>query len=253
MLEHDRATVLNKYDVTYYICPHCGFVQTENPYWLDEAYSKAIASEDTGVMRRNLRNANSLLPFLRILGNDIKILDFGGGHGILTRIMRDYGFDFYHQDKYAENLFANGFEGDLNQKWQLITAFENFEHFVEPMEEIERLMGQTDILYFSTELLPDNAPLIKDWWYYAPGTGQHIAFYSRKSLHYIARKLNVHLITNGHSLHIFSKVHITKNYFAVLRIYKTVNHIINIGKYLKKKSKTIEDMNTIIAKNRVQK
>jgi len=115
---HDKATILNKYDVAYYICPNCGFIQTENPYWLEESYSKAIATADTGIMSRNLQNAPDLLFFMRFI-NGANFLDFGGGHGILTRIMRDYGYNFYHYDKYAENLFANGFEGGLDERRQI--------------------------------------------------------------------------------------------------------------------------------------
>jgi glycosyltransferase involved in cell wall biosynthesis len=36
------AKILQKYDVKYYQCHSCGFVQTEEPYWLNEAYTDAI-------------------------------------------------------------------------------------------------------------------------------------------------------------------------------------------------------------------
>ncbi|MEJ2506837.1 MAG: hypothetical protein P8Y81_11315 [Ignavibacteriaceae bacterium] len=48
------ATVLQKYDVKYFHCPECGFLQTEEPYWLDEAYSSAIGAEDTGLIALNI-------------------------------------------------------------------------------------------------------------------------------------------------------------------------------------------------------
>ena len=38
----DNAKVLNKYNVKYFQCSNCGFVQTENPYWLAEAYKEAM-------------------------------------------------------------------------------------------------------------------------------------------------------------------------------------------------------------------
>jgi hypothetical protein len=37
-----RATVLGKHDVAYFRCRGCGYVQTEEPYWLTESYSEAI-------------------------------------------------------------------------------------------------------------------------------------------------------------------------------------------------------------------
>jgi len=244
---HDKAIILNKYDVVYYICSTCGFIQTENPYWLEESYSKAIATADTGIMLRNLQNVSDLLFFMKFI-NGASFLDFGGGHGILTRIMRDYGYNFYHYDKYAENLFANGFEGTLDKKYNLITSFENFEHFVNPMDEIERIMKMTDVLYFSTNLIPDSIPLIKEWWYYSPSTGQHISFYSRESLNKIAEKYSLHLLTNNNTIHIFSKYKLNKNYFKYYRIYNKLSKI-NIHKLFKRQSLTMEDHYKIIGGN----
>ena len=44
--------VLHKYDVAYFQCLHCRFIQTEQPYWLGEAYEKAIARLDIGLVWR---------------------------------------------------------------------------------------------------------------------------------------------------------------------------------------------------------
>jgi hypothetical protein len=45
--------------------------------------------------------------------------------------MRDIGFDYFWQDKYTENLFAQGFENTKikNGQIELLTCFEAFEHF----------------------------------------------------------------------------------------------------------------------------
>ncbi|MDR1637843.1 MAG: class I SAM-dependent methyltransferase [Treponema sp.] len=258
MFEHDIALVLNKYNVAYYVCPKCGFIQTEEPYWLEEAYSRAIASADTGAIMRNISSANSLLFFMQFIDNNGRCLDFGGGHGILTRIMRDYGFDFYHYDKYAVNLYANGFEGNLEEKFVLITSFENFEHFVEPIKEIEKLLKQTEVLYFSTELIPKEntqsppPPRIKDWWYYSPSTGQHISFYSKKTLEYIARVFDVNYMPVNNGTHIFSKRRINNKYFKGLKYYNKLMNL-NISRFLKKKSKTMEDMYKVIAMSESKK
>jgi hypothetical protein len=47
-------------------------------------------------------------------------LDFSGGHGILTRIMRGYGFNFFHYDESTENLFASGFDRNLSKNTILL-------------------------------------------------------------------------------------------------------------------------------------
>ena len=48
------AKILNKYDIKYYHCEYCGFLQTEEPYWLDEAYKDPITLTDTGYLQRNI-------------------------------------------------------------------------------------------------------------------------------------------------------------------------------------------------------
>lgn len=52
--------ILGKYDIKYYHCRNCDFVHTEEPYWLEEAYSRPINLSDTGYVVRNLFYAKRL-------------------------------------------------------------------------------------------------------------------------------------------------------------------------------------------------
>ena len=68
-------------------CEHCGFLQTEEPYWLDEAYSESINVSDTGYMQRNLMLSEKLTILLALFfDKNAKFLDYGGGYGIFTRL-----------------------------------------------------------------------------------------------------------------------------------------------------------------------
>ena len=90
-----NAKVLDKYDVHYQQCSGCGLLQTEEPYWLDEAYSNAIAVADTGLVMRNFSIASKLVVLLYLAFEKRgAYLDIAGGYGMLTRLMRDYGFDY---------------------------------------------------------------------------------------------------------------------------------------------------------------
>lgn len=241
----DTAKILGKYDVNYWHCPKCGFIQTDEPYWFEEAYSSAISVLDVGIIYRNIENSNRLTFFMKFIPEGM-CLDFGGGNGMFTRMMRDNGFDFYHYDKYAQNEFARGFEADMSKKYTLVTAFENFEHYVKPLEEIDNLMKMTDILYFSTDLIALNPPLVKDWWYYVPITGQHISFYSLETLRFIAQKHKCYLLTNGSNLHILSKIPIQNNFFKLLRQYDKKRNKHDRIKKLKKESKMQKDFEMIL-------
>ena len=58
--------ILQKYSVEYFQCLHCGYVQTESPFWLEEAYRRPINDVDTGLMMRSYwhRNVASTLIYI---------------------------------------------------------------------------------------------------------------------------------------------------------------------------------------------
>jgi hypothetical protein len=201
--------VLNRHQVKYYECIETGFIQTEEPYWLAEAYSSAITKLDTGLIFRNELLRDKLVKIIpAFFDADRHFLDYAGGYGMFTRMMRDRGFDFYHHDIYCENLFADYFSlADAQEKndFELVTAFEVFEHLVNPLEEIKRILELGNNLIFTTELVPGRIEKASDWWYFTAETGQHIAFYTRKSLEYIASKLGCYYGTDGVQTHIFTR------------------------------------------------
>ena len=137
-----KAIVLSKYQVSYYHCPHCGFIQTEDPYWLDEAYKDPINVEDTGLLSRNISfsEMTALLIYFLFDKNGI-FLDYAGGYGIFTRLMRDIGFNFFWHDPMTQNLLSRGFEySDSLPRCELLTSFESFEHFKDPLTEITKML-----------------------------------------------------------------------------------------------------------------
>jgi hypothetical protein len=220
------ARVLSKYDVKYFRCNETGFIQTEEPYWLHEAYSSAIVSLDVGLAERNEKMvADTQKLLLKYYREANKFLDFGGGYGQFVRMMRDRGFNFYLFDEYAENLYARFFSVDAGEfslnKFDVITAFEVFEHLTDPFETIERLAGSTDSILFSTELSPAQSfSSSDDWWYFVPEIGQHIAFHTKDSLEYMGNKLGFNLYTNNTNLHLLTKRKFAKDPFAYLKIFK---------------------------------
>ena len=101
------AELLIKHQVLFSQCSECYFLQSEEPYWLDEAYADAIAVADTGLVMRNISLAAKLAPLLYLRFDPrAAFVDVAGGYGMLTRLMRDYGFNFYWDDKFCANLLA---------------------------------------------------------------------------------------------------------------------------------------------------
>jgi len=240
-----EAQILRSYTAKYYLCADCGFLQSETPHWLQEAYREPLNRCDTGVLSRNIylsRLTSVVLYFL--YGKKARCLDYSGGYGILTRMMRDIGFDCYWCDPNAENLFARGFEyrdstGDID----LVTCFEAYEHFVEPIVEIEKMLKISRNILFTTVLLPDPVPDPDNWWYYGFSHGQHISFYSIRSHRHIAKKFGLDFHTNGVNIHMFSE---RSMHLRLFRIFLFLNRIgFSMLIRLLMKSRTTEDMNIL--------
>jgi 2-polyprenyl-3-methyl-5-hydroxy-6-metoxy-1,4-benzoquinol methylase len=202
-----KGKILEKYTVDYFKCTQCGFIQTEEPYWLEDAYKDTIAQLDIGLISRNILFADiSEQLILHYFSGTKYYLDYGGGYGMYVRLMRDKGFDFYRYDAQCENIFARYFDReDAPVKYfDIITAFEVLEHFTQPMKEISKIFKSGETLFFSTLFAPTIANEFDSWWYRAPISGQHISFYTHKSLEVIAKAYNKKLYSNGINFHILT-------------------------------------------------
>lgn len=216
-----RAQVLGKYSAQYEVCNACGFLRAHEPHWLDEAYSSAIAAADTGLVMRNISLACKLAGALYwVVGErgEGRYLDAAGGYGMLTRLMRDLGFDFYWKDKYCDNLLVPGFEYEETLgNCRAVTAMEVLEHLTDPVAFIKETLASAgaQTLIFSTELYEGAPPRPEAWWYYAFPTGQHIGFYQRRTLEALGARLGLSL-SSANGLHILSKVPVNETLLKVL-------------------------------------
>ena len=202
-----EGRVLGDTDVTYLQCGSCGLVMADDPTWLDRAYAEAIADLDVGLLDRCQILANvtsSVLRAERLRGG--RFLDWAGGYGVLTRLMRDRGYDFAHVDAYAANIFAAGFTGDpADPRFDLVTAFEVLEHLTDPVGELASVGSATDRLLVTTQVLPTPAPPPGGWDYYAPESGQHITFYTHRSLEVLAQRLGYDGVVTSSLVHLFHR------------------------------------------------
>lgn len=141
-----------------------------------------------------------------------RFCDFGGGNGLFVRLMRDAGYGFAWQDKYASNQFSRGHEAKPGDTYDLMTAFEVLEHLEDPHAFLEEITTQSPALLATTNLLPNDAPLPTDWWYYTLATGQHISFPTRRGIHSLAGAHGLQ-VTSANGVHLLARRQVSARLF----------------------------------------
>lgn len=200
--------VLGRHPANYHFDETIGYIFVDGPHWMDEAYSDAIAITDTGIMARNIGNISKISKLLILADlTNARGVDLGAGYGLFVRGIRDAGFDFYWQDKYAKNLVARGFEAASETgPYQIGVAFEVLEHTPNPaafLKEAIETYGLDTIFFsaccFNPKSIPD-----KNWWYWAFETGQHISFFSEQALDSIGDQISRKKFYFGGGIYAFS-------------------------------------------------
>lgn len=176
--------ILSKYDVDYFRCGKCQSLQTETPYWLDEAYGKENLSHlDTGSAQRNVNNLAACFLTSKIF-NAKNVPDVGGGDGLLCRMLRDHSINCFVKDRYAKPTYAQGFTEPDFETPDLLIGFEVLEHFPNPQVDLVSLFERSPkALLLSTAIYSTQE---SNWWYLTPESGQHVFFYSKTALNLIA-------------------------------------------------------------------
>ncbi|TFW18559.1 class I SAM-dependent methyltransferase [Duganella callida] len=181
--------------VYYHRCPACAFtLAPELCGWSDQEFQQHIYNQryididPDYVSKRPLANADFLQ---RLFGDGkaaIRHLDYGGGSGLLSQTLRLHGWDSSSYDPFPRN----GQRLDELGRFNLISAFEVFEHVPDPaelMQNITALMADECVVIFSTLLsdghIEPNRRLT--WWYAAPRNG-HISLFSKQSLIVLAER-----------------------------------------------------------------
>lgn len=199
------ATLLRKHGAAYFECTGCGSLQTETPYWLEEANANSDTSLDTGRAQRNLLTAMLCAYILEKTGFDARqlCLDWGGADGLFCRFMRDRGFNFHTYDKYIQSRYGAPYriEDPVGLLPAVVTAFEVFEHLPEPARELGDIFALgPGVLMCSTELYEGQG---SDWMYLSAIDGRHCFFYSIEAMRWIADRFGYRYIRFPF-LHVFT-------------------------------------------------
>jgi SAM-dependent methyltransferase len=196
--------------VYYARCDGCGFCfAPEMCAWPVTEFSEKIYNADYAQVdpdyleRRPLANADQLKSLMGGRPPPLKHLDYGGGNGLLSRTLLEAAWNSVSYDPFANPDVLPSTLG----KFDLITAFEVFEHVPDPqalLVVLKGLLAVNGLVYFST-LLSDGEIVAGGklgWWYAAPRNG-HISLYTRESLSTLARRNGLYFVSLSPVSHLF--------------------------------------------------
>jgi hypothetical protein len=174
--------------VYYCLCQGCGFLfAPEFLSWPREAFFAHIYNDDYALVdpefadKRPREFAALVEQMFGEHKHAIRHLDFGGGEGHLSRLMREQGWRSDSWDPFFEP--GSTLSG---QTYDLITCFEVFEHVPDPkilMEQLTSAARDDTFILYSTLCLDGEMRLGEriNWWYVAPRNG-HISIFSKHTL-----------------------------------------------------------------------
>lgn len=172
--------------VYYRRCEQCGFTFTcAFDDWDHAAFEKHIYNDSylevdpDFVERRPAANASAVENAFGGVKQAVRLLDFGGGSGLLASLLRERGFDATTYDPFS--MFTELPQG----KFEVITCFEVMEHVPSPRETVAvmaKFLKQGGAILFSTLVQPAEFEKVGlNWWYAAPRNG-HLSLHSAESL-----------------------------------------------------------------------
>ncbi len=181
--------------IYYQFCDNCNFCfAPEIALWPFDDFEQKIYNnhyidvDPDYIEVRPRGNALRLISMFKGHAQSIKHLDYGGGEGVLSKTLRDAGWNSDSYDPFIEK--GNDIR-DLGC-FDLITAYEVFEHVPDVhqlMSNLRLLLAPNGIILFST--LVSDANIKKNsrltWWYASPRNG-HISLFSKKSLVHLASR-----------------------------------------------------------------
>lgn len=180
--------------VYYALCNQCGFCFAPAlAAWKLEEFGERIYNDEYVFVdpdyaeTRPRANAASLISMFGDRAHSITHLDYGGGSGLLAKILGESNWRSTSYDPFVDKSLGVAQLG----KFDLVTAFEVFEHVPdvrELMSNLRALLSPSGLVLFSTLLSDGNihSGQKPSWWYASPRNG-HISLFSRNSLAILAQ------------------------------------------------------------------
>ena len=194
--------------VHYCSCNNCGHIWTAClDDWSESDFQRNIYNDDYVLADppftydRPARNAAMIDDMLGEFRNGLAILDWGGGDGLMARMLAERGYRnvISYDPFYGDNPLTPGLPFDL------VTCFEVIEHVPDQrtlFADLASHVAPDGALLLSTLVQPaDIGELRLGWWYARPRNG-HIRLHSRKSLELCLSREGLRLKSLSDEMHV---------------------------------------------------
>jgi hypothetical protein len=200
-----RRLALSGCPVYYRRCGQCGFAFTDAfDGWSQEDFQQQIYNADYVLVDpdfveiRPTGNARLIADSFADARATMRILDYGGGAGLMAELLRAEGFSAATYDPFSQ------FSTLPDERFDLITCFEVMEHVPWPRataRTMDGLLNREGAILFSTLAQPEAfAREGLGWWYAAPRNG-HISLYSTAALALLFKPLGMRVISFNAAMH----------------------------------------------------
>lgn len=172
--------------------------------FVESIYNKDYVLVDPDYLETRPRaNANVLCSTFPSLPPTVRHLDYGGGNGLLIKLLRESNWESVMYDPFVDIKISPKQLG----KFELITAYEVFEHVPDVqnlMSDLRSLLSKDGLVLFTTLLSDGNIHPNQrlSWWYASPRNG-HISLFSRKSLAILAQDSGFNFGSFSNGYHVF--------------------------------------------------
>ncbi len=196
--------------IQYALCDQCELLFAVDMIgWSDEQYRDLVYNDNYAeidpdyVSTRPVGNAAYLDGAFHAVRGQIRHLDYGGGNGVMSETLRARGWNSTSYDPFYEGRA----DGPGLGRFNMITAFEVFEHVPDPailIADLKDLLTDDGVVLFTTTV--SDGQIRRSgrltWWYAAPRNG-HVCIYSNKALKSLADQGGFKVASFNPSTHMY--------------------------------------------------
>lgn len=203
------VTTKNGLYMEYVRCSSCRTVYApEVLTWEPDDFKRKIYNPDyikfdPDFMERRPRIYADSLYKQRFVSFAGRHLDYGGGNGRLSQILR--------KEASWDSCSFDRFYGDVKLpegRFDLVTAIEVLEHAVNVHElwsDLTKLINPGGVLFVSTWTAPDDLEATGDGWFYLLPRNGHFIFYSQQAFDLLGKQYGFKHFSSSDAIHQFQK------------------------------------------------